>query len=144
MVSYANRASDPTWSLLFIGIVMVSVSETRHPGLIPIQVYLRLLGWAQALPVDQPACLASLGLCSDVRRCRWSAGQYCRRANIHLIGRQRASIPACRRRSSAVRAVASASHPPWLIHFLTILMHFGADPFHAWVRCAVVFRSMVS
>jgi hypothetical protein len=47
MVSYANRASDPTWSLLFIGIVMVSVSETRHPdpGLISIQVHLRLLGW---------------------------------------------------------------------------------------------------
>jgi cytochrome b561 len=30
-----------------------------------------------------------------------------------------------------------------LIHFLTILMYFGAGPFHAWVRRAGVFRSMV-
>jgi hypothetical protein len=94
MVSYANRASDPTWSLLFIGIVMVSVSETRHPGLIPIQVYLRLLGWAQALPVDQPACLASLGLCSDVRRCRWSLDNTVGgRISISLVGSVHLSPP---------------------------------------------------
>jgi hypothetical protein len=89
MVSYANRASDPTWSLLFIGIVMVSVSETRHPGLIPIQVYLRLLGWAQALPVDQPACLASL-----VRRCRWSLDNTVGgRISISLVGSVHLSPP---------------------------------------------------
>jgi cytochrome b561 len=30
-----------------------------------------------------------------------------------------------------------------LIHFLTILMHFGASPFHACVRRAGEFRCMV-
>ena len=30
-----------------------------------------------------------------------------------------------------------------LIRFLTILMLFGAGPFHAWARRAGVFRSMV-
>ena len=29
------------------------------------------------------------------------------------------------------------------IHFLTILMHFSVGPFHAWVRRAGEFRSLV-
>ncbi len=77
-------------------------------------------------------------------RCRWLAGRCCRAGGytISLAGSVRLHPPV-----GFDSALFALMRRPYtllaLIHFLTILMHFGASPFHAWTRRAGVFRSMV-
>jgi len=123
----------PRITMLFMGIVTVSVAETRTRlidlililCLVPIRLSPLRMG---AGAVSRPAGLARIS-CS-MRRCsrsRWSAGRCCRRADIpspwsaaFICPRLNPALFVLMRRLYTLLA---------LIRFLTILMLFGDGPF---------------
>jgi cytochrome b561 len=151
-------------AMLFVGVAMVStVSEMRtwlidlHRPLgililclVAIRICLRLIGPVPALPADLPAWqtraahashLVLYGLMVALPLVGWtmlSAGGY----PIALFGS--VHLPPLVAVDPALFALLRRAHTLLaLVLFLTVLMHFGAALFHAWLRRDGVFGSMV-